>query len=91
MSLHVVAFPARANPTDLSIFRKNVPFEKRREVGGRANAPRSKNWSIDERRGGEIQLYSVIVLPDHSMGVSPISYALSSNELRNIKETCADT
>lgn len=51
MSLHVVAFPARANPTDLSIFRKNVPFEKRREVGGRANAPRSKNWSIDERRG----------------------------------------
>lgn len=47
-------------------------------------------WTT-RRGGGEIQLYSVIVLPDHSMGVSPISYALSSNELRNIKETCADT
>lgn len=50
-----------------------------------------RSMNDEEREGGEIQLYSVIVLPDHSMGVSPISYALSSNELRNIKETCADT
>lgn len=70
---------------------EKCPLREASRSWGRANTPRSKNWSIDERRGGEIQLYSVIVLPDHSMGVSPISYALSSNELRNIKETCADT
>lgn len=53
MSLHVVAFPARANPTDLSIFRKNVPFEKRREVGAvRILLDRKTGRSMnDEERG----------------------------------------